>query len=82
MSGPKTVTLPKKKSNDTGTGEQQGATHAACGEEQLRERAYHKWEEAGCPCGDGVEFWLQAEAELATECQIPSTTAEPRASGE
>ncbi|RMF42129.1 MAG: DUF2934 domain-containing protein [Planctomycetota bacterium] len=30
----------------------------------VRELAYFKWEAAGCPCGDGVEFWLAAEAEL------------------
>lgn len=26
--------------------------------------AYKKWEEAGCPVSDGIEFWLAAEAEL------------------
>jgi hypothetical protein len=30
----------------------------------IRERAYHKWLEAGSPPGDGREFWEQAEAEL------------------
>tara|TARA_R110002020_G_scaffold319161_8_gene535092 strand:- start:719 stop:952 length:234 start_codon:yes stop_codon:yes gene_type:complete len=32
--------------------------------EQVRELAYEKWEAAGCPCCDGTDFWLQAEAEL------------------
>lgn len=33
-------------------------------EDQVRERAYILWEEAGRPDGDGVEFWLRAETEL------------------
>jgi len=36
-------------------------------EEQLRELAYLRWEQAGRPPGDGVQFWLQAEAE-ASDC--------------
>ena len=30
----------------------------------IRMRAYEKWEAAGRPAGDGVQFWLQAETEL------------------
>ena len=30
-------------------------------------RAYYKWEAAGRPSGDGMEFWLQAEAEIQAE---------------
>lgn len=37
----------------------------AMSEEQLRELAYLKWEQAGRPPGDGIQFWLQAEAELS-----------------
>jgi hypothetical protein len=33
-------------------------------EEQVRMRAYLKWERAGKPPGDGVTFWLEAEQEL------------------
>jgi hypothetical protein len=33
-------------------------------EEDIRIRAFQKWEEAGCPSCDGVYFWLAAEAEL------------------
>jgi hypothetical protein len=29
--------------------------------------AFHKWEAAGKPTGDGVQFWLEAEKELAGE---------------
>lgn len=34
-------------------------------EDKVRERAYLKWEAAGCPCSDGVSFWLEAESELS-----------------
>jgi hypothetical protein len=33
-------------------------------EEEIRLCAYRKWESAGRPPGDGVQFWLEAEAEL------------------
>lgn len=36
-------------------------------EGRIRELAYLKWERAGCPPGDGVNFWCEAEAELAGE---------------
>jgi hypothetical protein len=32
-------------------------------DESIRTRAYYKWVEAGCPPGDGVQFWLDAESE-------------------
>ncbi len=35
----------------------------AC-EEEIRELAYSKWEAAGCPSGDGFDFWLEAEQEV------------------
>ena len=35
--------------------------------DQIRELAYRKWETAGRPAGDGVEFWLAAERELAVD---------------
>ncbi len=38
----------------------------AC-EEAIRELAYLKWEEAGCPSGDGHDFWLEAEREVIAE---------------
>jgi hypothetical protein len=34
-------------------------------EEKIRELAYRKWQVAGCPENDGIDFWLQAERELA-----------------
>ena len=33
-------------------------------EEEIRPLAYRKWQEAGCPVGDGIEFWLAAETEI------------------
>ena len=33
-------------------------------EEEIRPLAYRKWQEAGSPVGDGVEFWLAAEMEI------------------
>ena len=35
----------------------------AC-EEEIRELAYAKWEAAGCPSGDGFDFWLEAENQV------------------
>jgi hypothetical protein len=32
--------------------------------EDIRRCAYQKWEAAGQPTGDGVQFWLEAEQEL------------------
>ena len=33
-------------------------------EEDIRLCAYQKWEAAGKPTGDGVQFWMEAEQEL------------------
>ena len=33
--------------------------------EDVRQRAYQKWEAAGKPIGDGISFWLEAEEELS-----------------
>lgn len=55
------------KANSTGTEEHKTTPTFPEHEERIRERAYHCWEDAGCPAGDGVEFWLKAEAEIAQE---------------
>ncbi len=68
MSGPKTVTLRRKEKRDAPANEQPCSPAAVCCE-KIRERAYCKWEAAGCPGGNGVEFWLQAESELAAASQ-------------
>ena len=67
----KKVTRPEKQTNDSSMIERQSIPTAARTEELIRERAFQKWENAGCPCSDGVEFWLQAETELAAENQRP-----------
>ena len=36
-------------------------------EEAIRVLAHSKWEAAGCPAGDGVDFWLEAEREVHAE---------------
>jgi hypothetical protein len=33
-------------------------------DEDIRLCAYRKWEAAGMPSGDGVQFWLEAEQEM------------------
>jgi hypothetical protein len=37
--------------------------------DDIRYRAYLKWEAAGKPDGDSTHFWLEAEAELLKEKQ-------------
>jgi hypothetical protein len=42
-------------------------------EQAVRELAYQKWLDAGAPAGsDGVEFWVQAEAEIKQKSQTCS----------
>lgn len=36
----------------------------AATEDRVRERAYHLWEQAGCPEGRSTEFWYQAVSEV------------------
>lgn len=36
-------------------------------EEATRTRAYQLWERAGRPEGNGVSFWLEAQAELLAD---------------
>lgn len=38
----------------------------AC-EEAIRALAHSKWQAAGCPAGDGFDFWLVAEREVKGE---------------
>lgn len=48
----------------------ESVTHPCC--KHVRELAYFKWQEAGCPACDGVQFWLAAEAEI----QAPAAVSE------
>lgn len=36
-------------------------------QEAIRALAHSKWEAAGCPAGDGFDFWLEAEREVDAE---------------
>ena len=36
-------------------------------EAAIRAHAHSKWEAAGCPAGDGFDFWLEAEREVSAE---------------
>lgn len=40
----------------------------------IRALAHLKWESAGCPEGDGTEFWYEAEREILTEESKPNAT--------
>jgi hypothetical protein len=33
-------------------------------EDEIQQLAYKKWQQAGCPVSDGIEFWLSAETEI------------------
>ena len=65
MNRPKAVELKRHETKDIGGDGQQCSTPTDCCE-TIREAAYYKWEVAGCPSGDGVDFWLEAEAELTS----------------
>lgn len=36
-------------------------------EQQVQERAYFLWLEAGCPNDNDIHFWLQAEKEIRSQ---------------
>lgn len=59
-----TITLPAEPTHDVVAWA--AVDSAADREETIRVLAYAKWEAAGCPAGDGVDFWLEAEQEVAT----------------
>lgn len=46
---------------------QKGQDENRVSQEDIRLRAYRKWESAGKPFGDGTQFWLAAEDELRRE---------------
>jgi len=63
-----TVSLPPAASLATETLEEAACTviTTPC-EDTIRQRAYEQWQASGCPEGDGVEFWLEAEREVASQ---------------
>lgn len=53
-------------------GQDTAASESRCVEsevspEAIRENAYAKWQAAGCPSGNDIGFWLEAESELRLE---------------
>jgi len=46
--------------------------------DDIRMRAYLRWEAAGRPSGDGVRFWLEAEQELR-QAKVTGQTPAPQA---
>jgi hypothetical protein len=38
---------------------------------KIEKRAHELWEAEGCPEGRELEFWLQAERELAEASEVP-----------
>ncbi|MGD9853617.1 MAG: DUF2934 domain-containing protein [Planctomycetaceae bacterium] len=72
---------PQRETSRTVADEAPSTQIAATSEERIRERAYRCWEQAGCPAGDGIEFWLKAETDLALEIQTPGTNDESRRAG-
>lgn len=45
-------------------------------DQNIHELAYKKWEAAGSPPSDGVEFWLQAETEINAKSNSKKTSEE------
>ena len=56
--------------------ESNGALSHNAFEAEIREKAYLLWEAAGCPPGDGVEFWLQAEADPNRESDLAPSASD------
>ena len=61
QSDPAGPTTPAQTAVIPGDGDRNARPVSA---EDIRLRAYRKWEGAGRPAGDGVRFWLEAEQEL------------------
>jgi hypothetical protein len=59
--GPATPTTPTKAAVASSDNDHNGKLVSA---EDIRLCAYQKWEAAGKPSGNGVQFWLEAEHEL------------------
>ena len=59
--GPTGQPTPKQAAVASG---QKGHDDDRVSQEDVRLRAYQKWESAGKPPGDGTQFWLEAEHEL------------------
>jgi hypothetical protein len=56
-------TTPTTAEPAVAVGEKGREARSVCSDD-IRLRAYRKWEDAGKPTGDGVQFWLESEQEL------------------
>jgi hypothetical protein len=59
---------------DQESGPLTGGEQMVMNEDVVRDAAYRKWQEAGEPAGDGVQFWLEAEQECG--CNSPEGAEE------
>jgi Protein of unknown function (DUF2934) len=41
--------------------------NAGAFKDEIQLLAYKKWQQAGCPMSDGIEFWLAAEKEILSD---------------
>jgi len=45
-------------------------------DEQVAQRAYEKWCARGCPTGDDLHDWFEAQAELCKPCEPVAVAGE------
>ena len=57
------VTVERLRRFAHGVERQLADVKAALAEEETRARAHELWQEAGCPPGRDLEFWVRAERE-------------------
>jgi hypothetical protein len=53
---------------------QNQTTHTELSRDEVARRAYQLWETAGCPAGQDLAHWLQAEEELLYACHSHRVT--------
>lgn len=73
----RTTEPPTSKSAPIMTSNRMIRGRAPISDQEIRVCAYRKWESAGRPNGDGVQFWLAAKEELEREQALAATTLEP-----
>ncbi|MCA9172084.1 MAG: DUF2934 domain-containing protein [Planctomycetales bacterium] len=67
-----TVVPPAEQGGDSDCPSKQQPANAC--EEAIRVLAHEKWEAAGCPVGDGFDFWIEAEREVKAMGPGPDST--------
>ena len=46
--------------------------HLSQCQDAVRKLTYTKWEQAGCPAGHELDFWLEVEREWISHCYVPN----------